>query len=120
MMNKINEIKIPKLIKTILKLLAIIFIFLGCRSFLFDIDYETEFDQVFTSPKETNTIIVRYDYLGRPDVFLNDKYGEKIFKNSTAGIMTGPQFEVEWVNEYKLKLYSDYFNVEYIVVIPRD
>ena len=63
---------------------------------------------------------MRYDYLGRPDVFLNDKYGEKIFENSTPGIKTATQFEVEWINEYEFKLSSDYFDEEYIIGIPKE
>ena len=63
---------------------------------------------------------MRYDYLGRPDIFLNDKYGKKIFENSTHGIKTATQFEVEWSNEYEFELSSDYFDEEYIIVIPKE
>ena len=49
MMNKLKKIKIPKWIKVVLILTIIIFIFFKVRSFLFDIDYETKYDQIFTS-----------------------------------------------------------------------
>ena len=49
MMNELKKIKIPKRIRVVLLLTIIIFIFFKGRSFLFDIDYKTKYDQIFTS-----------------------------------------------------------------------
>ncbi len=51
---------------------------------------------VFTSPKETNTVIIKYDDASRPSVFYE---GEKIWEYPNSGFTEAVFFYVEWESE---------------------
>lgn len=85
----------------------------GCNS------YDDALTQEFTSPEKTHMVVVKYDFAGRPDVFL--KNGKQIFKYSKQGFMETVRFDVEWLSEDEFILYLDpeqYADEKYTVKIP--
>ena len=81
-----------------------------------NLTYETKFDETLVSPNEVNTIIVRYDYVSRPSVFLIT--GELLFEYSKPGFMETVNFEVKWINDYEFVLFNERFGEEYQISIP--
>jgi len=91
---------------------------IGGKYLLSEIKYESQFDQSFVSPNGINTILVRYDYMSRPTVFLNGK-DTKIFEYSDPGFMENIHFDVEWKGDYEFVLYNIYVDEYYVIIIPQ-
>jgi len=98
-----------------------IFVFLPrCSTILFG--YEEE--EVHTSPEGTNTVIVKYDLVSRPDVFKKGRlWDKKIWDYPGKGFMETVHFGVEWLSESEILLtYDDVTHdendEEYIIRIP--
>ena len=89
---------------------------LGGKNIYDNLTYETKFDETFVSPNEVNTILVRYDYVSRPSVFLLD--GDMLFKYDKPGFMETVSFEVQWINDYQFILYNERYNEQYEITIP--
>lgn len=81
-------------------------------------------EETYTSPEGTNTIIVKYDLVCRPDVFKKESlWDKKIWEYSGSGFMEIVHFDVEWLSENQILLtYDDIkydeFDEEYIIDIP--
>ncbi|MEO1770734.1 hypothetical protein [Candidatus Enterococcus ferrettii] len=79
--------------------------------------YESKFDQSFVSPNNETKIFVRYDYISRPSVFLEN--GKEIFNYEGPGFMETIQFDVEWLEGDTFILYNNQVNERYKVEIPK-
>ena len=107
---------IPSWLRTILVLTLVIFGYWRVFVFLNELGFEKQYDKKFTSPNKVNTILVRYDYVSRPSVFLD---GKEIFEYSRAGFMENVHFDVKWISDYEFILYNERVKEEYRVVIPK-
>ena len=85
-----STIKKPlKYIFPVIILLPVILFFQSCASFGY-----TE-EEVFTSPQGSNTIIVKYDFVCRPDVFKKGwLWDKKIWSYPKGGFMETVHFRV--------------------------
>lgn len=93
---------------------------LRCCTLLFG--YQEE--EIYTSPAGTNTIVVKYDPLCRPDVFQKGLlWDKKIWSYPGPGFMETVHFGVEWLSETELLLtYDDIrhdeFDEAYRITLP--
>lgn len=77
---------------------------------------------VFTSPKETNTVTIKYDYVSRPSVFYE---GEKIWEYPNSGFNEEVFFYVEWTSEdsfilkYDDKSHDGKYAEEYLIELEK-
>lgn len=79
--------------------------------------------EVFTSPQGSNTIIVKYDFVSRPDVFKKGLlWDKKIWSYPKGGFMETVRFDVEWLSENQICLdyddSNDEYDEKYIITIP--
>lgn len=100
-------------------ILFMIFLYQSCYPFFGYVEKE-----IYISPEGSNTIIVKYDLLCRPDIFkkgfLLDK---KIWDYPNSGFMETVHFGVEWISENEFLLtYEDVnhkeYHEEYHITIP--
>ena len=91
---------------------------IGGKYLLSESKYESQFDQSFVSPNGINTILVRYDYMSRPTVFLNGKT-DKIFVYTKPAFNENIHFDVEWKSDYEFVLYNTYVEEYYVIIIPQ-
>ena len=81
-------------------------------------------EETYTSPAGTNTIVVKYDMLCRPDVFQKGLlWDKKIWSYPGSGFMETVHFGVEWLSETEILLtYEDIrhdeFNEAYRITLP--
>lgn len=114
-----TTIKKPlKYIFPVIILLFAILFFQRCAS---SFGYAEE--EVFTSPQGSNTIVVKYDFVCRPDVFKQGwLWDEKIWSYPKGGFMETVHFGVEWLSENQIRLdyddLNDEYDEEYIITIP--
>lgn len=100
-------------------ILFLLFLWKGCSALF----YAEE--EVYTSPEGTNTIVVKYDFVCRPDVFKKGwLWDKKIWSYPNGGFMETVHFSVEWISEYQIRLIyddikDDKYDEEYIITIPR-
>ncbi len=78
---------------------------------------------VYTSPQNTNTIIVQYDFLSRPSVYKKTWIGKQnIWTYPGNGFMETVHFGVEWLSEYQVKIdyddLNDKYDEEFMITIP--
>lgn len=75
--------------------------------------------EIYQSPKGTNTIIVQYDFVCRPAIYKKTLLGKKkIWEYEGPGFMETVHFDVEWLSEDRFRFYIDYYdkyNQEYII-----
>lgn len=111
--------QIASIILLLAAVLFFVFLYRSCYPFLGYVE-----EEVYTSPGGTNTIIVKYDLVCRPDVFkkgfLRDK---KLWSYPGSGFMETVHFGVEWLSENQILLtYNDIrhheFDEEYVIDIP--
>lgn len=105
--------------KCIITFIAIVITVLLFRSCLDTINYEKSFDTSYTSPLGTRTILVRYDYVSRPSVFIN---GERLFYYNGTGFNETVSWDVTWESERQIILSyddsNDEFDEEFYIDIP--
>lgn len=82
-------------------------LFRGCADTM---SYEKRFDSAYTSPLGTRTILVRYDYVSRPSVFIN---GERLFYYKGRGFNETVSWGVTWASEQQIVLSYNDSNDEY-------
>ncbi len=80
-------------------------------------------EEIFISPRETNTIIVQYDFVCRPTVYKKAWIGkEKIWTYPGSGFMETVHFGVEWLSEDQIRMSyddeNDEYDEEFIITIP--
>lgn len=97
--------------------LIIIFLFQSCCRIFANTEQE-----IFTSPKGTNTIIVEYDFVCRPTIYKKGLFWkEKIWHYSGSGFMETVHFDVEWLSEDQIRFTyddkDDDYDEEYIITI---
>ena len=83
-----------------------------------DIYYDSQIS--FKSPSGNNTVVVKLDYVNRPDVFYND---ERIFEYKGRGFTESVPWSVKWNSENEIELFveggrSKYQNERYIITVP--
>lgn len=96
--------------KCCITFIAIVIAALLLRSALDTISFEKSFDSTYTSPLGTRTILVRYDYVSRPSVFIN---GERLFYYTGTGFNETVSWGVTWISEQQIILSYDDSNDEY-------
>lgn len=94
---------------------CIVFIAIAITGWLFytcsdTINYEKSFDSTYTSPMGTRSILLRYDYVSRPSVFIN---GEQLFCYEGSGFNETVFWNVTWTSEQQIILSYDDNNDEY-------
>ncbi len=69
-------------------------------------------EEVYTSPQGTNTIVVKYDAMSRPEVFKRGwLWDRKIWSYPKGAFMETVHFGVEWLSEDQIQLeYKDVNN----------
>lgn len=77
---------------------------------------------VYTSPKGTNTLLVRYDYVSRPTIYKKGLlWNKKIWEYNNSGFMETVYFNLEWLSENQIRFTyddeNDEFDEEYIITI---
>ncbi|MCI9081509.1 MAG: hypothetical protein HFI70_04160 [Lachnospiraceae bacterium] len=116
------RITIKNSLKYISLLMILLLLIFFCRSCASSFGYEDE--EVYTSPQGTNTIVVKYDFVCRPDVFKKGWLWEKkIWSYPNSGFMESVHFGVEWLSENQIRLEyddvnNDEYDEEYIITIP--
>lgn len=87
--------------------------------------FEKECEQEeYTSPKETNTIIVQYDFMSRPTVYKKHWLWDKeLWSYPGSGFMETVHFGVEWLSEESFRIFyedlrDDKYNEDFIITIP--
>ena len=90
--NKINFVAI------VLFLFSMLFVLTGCA----DLVYDTSRDTVIESPDKSYSVTIRYDYVSRPDLYID---GEKIFEYDGSGFMESVGWNIEWLSEKEILLY---------------
>lgn len=104
--------------KRIIRIVILILVAILCgRCAYTNLKFETQYDQKLVSPNNVNTILIRYDYVSRPSVFLEN--GDKIFEYSDSGFMETIHFDVEWINDYEFILYNESVDEKYTIIIPQ-
>lgn len=104
---------ITKCLLTSAILLLAILAFQSCAS-LFGYDKEV----TYTSPEGTYTIVIKYDYVSRPDVFKKGLLWDKmIWDYPNPGFMETVRFDVEWLSENQILLHNDAYDEEHIITI---
>ncbi len=105
-----------------LALLLFLMVIVCVRSCAASFGYESE--EVYPSPWGSVTIVLKYDFVSRPDVFRRGRlWDEKIWSYPNPGFMESVHFGVEWLSEDQIRLeYRDANNAaydeEYIITIP--
>lgn len=100
-------------------LLMVIYLCRSCYNILNNAEQE-----IYTSPEETNTIIVQYDILCRPTIYKKTWLGkQKVWSYPGSGFMETVHFGVEWLSESKIRvtyddIKNDEYDEEYIIDIP--
>lgn len=110
-----------KSLKYILLLIIFLFFLLFFRSCTSSFGYAEE--EVFISPQGSNTIVVKYDFVCRPDVFKKGwLWDKKIWSYPKGGFMETVHFGVEWLSENQIRLtyddLNDGYDEEYLITIP--
>lgn len=110
--------KAPKYILFLIIIFLIVLFFKSCAS---SFGYAEE--EVFTSPQGSNTIVVKYDFVCKPDVFKRGwLWDHKIWSYPAGGFMETVYFGVEWLSENQIRLtyddLNDKYDEEYIITIP--
>lgn len=114
-----NRKRITRIIFLMAAALIFVFLYRSCYPFF---GYAEE--EVYTSPEGTNTIIVKYDLVCRPDVFKKGLlWDKKIWDYPGSGFMETVHFGVEWLSENQILLtYDDVthdeYDEEYVIEIP--
>lgn len=96
---------------------CIFIIFIMASIFLLSKDYlffDVKRDVQSTSPNGSKTITLRYDYVSRPHVFYGD---EAIFHYESTGFNETVFFEIEWISENEIRLFSEEFDEEYFILL---
>ncbi len=98
-------------------LVFILFLFRSFRSFGYDFEF------TYTSPKGTNSFIVKYDFVSRPAIFKRGFFRDKkIWEYPNSGFMETITFEPEWLSETQIRFTyddkNDEFDEEFIITIP--
>lgn len=100
-------------------ILIIIFLCRSCAPF-----YGPAEEEIYTSPEGTNTIVVKYDFVSRPSVYIKGRLRDKkIWDYPNSGFMETVHFNVEWLSENQIRLNyddmrNDQYDEEYIITIP--
>lgn len=100
-------------------ILLVVWLYRSCSPFL---GYAEEI--IYTSPEGTNTIVVKYDLVSRPDVYKKEGRRDiKIWGYENPGFMETVHFEVEWLSENQIRLSYDNtgdekYDEEYLITIP--
>lgn len=111
--------KIIKYSLLLTAILIIIFLYRSCAPF-----FGPSEELTYTSPKGTNTIVVKYDFVSRPSVYIKGRFRDKkIWDYPNNGFMETVHFHVEWISENQILLeYNDMrdakYDEEYIITIP--
>lgn len=101
-------------------ILMVVFWYRSCAS-IFGYAEEAE----FTSPKGTNTIVVKYTHVSTPVVFKKGLlWDKKIWSYPNSGFMETVHFSVEWISENTIRLFyddvkNDQYDEAYIIAIPQ-
>lgn len=90
----------------------------GCYNIFVNAEQE-----IFTSPRGTNTIIVQYDFMSRPTVYKKRLLWDKeLWEYPGSGFMETVHFNVEWLSEDKIRISyddkNDEYDEEFIIEIP--
>lgn len=96
--------------KSCIALIAILITAWLFRSCTDTITYEKTFDSTYISPLGTRSVLVRYDYVSRPSVFVN---GERLFYYKGSGFNETVFWNVTWTSEQQIVLSYDDSNDEY-------
>ena len=106
--------------KTIVKVIKIVSVtilligFVKCGLyFKNDFGYDTR-DKEFISPTGQTKVLLRYDFVSRPFLFYN---GELIFSYKGAGFMESVFFDIEWITEMEIRLYTEKYDEEYFITL---
>ncbi|MCI8292899.1 MAG: hypothetical protein HFH53_05110 [Hespellia sp.] len=111
-----------KRVKTAILLFLIFLVVFFCKSCYNTLSNAEQ--EIYTSPNETNTIIVQYDILCRPTLYKKTWFGKKkIWDYPGSGFMETVHFGVEWLSEDEIRLsYEDIrhseYDEEYVITIP--
>lgn len=114
--------KYIRLLVKCLLILAVVSIpivfFMKCDS---SFGYDEE--EVYVSPQGSKTIIVKYDFVCRPDIFKKGwLWDERVWSYPGSGFMETVHFGVEWLSEDQIRLtyddLDDKYDEEYLITIP--
>ena len=97
MVNSMSRSKICT--KTVISVVIVVFVMtfvVGCTNQM----YEKE--EIFKSPTGKKEVIVKVDYVSRPDVFCDN---ECIFQYEGSGFNETVYWDVEWLSEEEIRLY---------------
>lgn len=108
-------------IRYILALAVIFLVICLCRSCCYI--FVDAGQEVFTSPQETRTIIIQYDFVSRPSVYKKTLLGKrKIWAYPGPGFMETVHFGVEWLSEQQVRLVyddlDDRYDEEFVITVP--
>ena len=78
-----------------------------------DFGYDTR-DQIFVSPSGQTTVRLRYDFASRPFLFYDN---QKVFEYNGSGFMESVYFDIQWVSEKEVRLYTQQYDESYTVYL---
>lgn len=95
-------------------IILIIILLFGVGRCMFNMRYDLERSEEFTSPSGQTTLALRYDYVSRPYLFYK---GDMVFAYDKAGFAENSFFDVEWMTEKEIRLYCVQFKEEYSIYL---
>lgn len=102
--------------KYLLALAILLLAILAFQSYAPPFGYDKEV--TYTSPEGTYTIVIKYDYVSRPDVFTKGLLWDRmIWDYPNPGFMETVRFDVEWLSENQILLHNDAYDEEHIITI---
>ena len=109
-MNTKTVVKVIKIASVIILLIGLVKCGLYLKN---DFGYDNR-DKEFISPTGQTKVLLRYDFVSRPFLFYN---GELIFSYERSGFMENVFFDIEWISEMKVRLYTEQYDEEYFITL---